>query len=240
MRKMPCLSWKKLAKTFTGVLYQFSTIRKTSVTEDIIGWPLPNKRLGCATEKDQCNSRFVGQGVSDNFFSYAFEATITNISSFCYTVGCVRVDVLKKGFHAGYVECDWSTWRCKPECRSEVLASAMMQQRTMHIEHFLSVQRFAQVHLRQIFVRIMVTPWFLHSFRWLVPISGGCSYQKEYSAVDRSRTGVVKLRAWKNNRVYRNVHRRTRRGGGRPPRLEKFQDKPCFQGKSKLLKNPEW
>jgi len=27
--------------------------------------------------------------------------------------------------------------------------------------------------------------------------------------------------------------------GGRP-RLEKFQGKPCFQGKRKLLKNPEW
>ena len=36
------------------------------------------------------------------------------------------------------------------------------------------------------------------------------------------------------------LHRRTRRGvggGGRPPGLEKFQGKLCFQGKGKLLKN---
>jgi len=38
-------------------------------------------------------------------------------------------------------------------------------------------------------------------------------------------------------------HRRTRRGvgeGGRPPGLEKFQGKLCFQGNRKLLKNPEY
>ena len=37
-------------------------------------------------------------------------------------------------------------------------------------------------------------------------------------------------------------HRRTRRvvgGGGRPPGLENFQGKLCFQGKRKMLKNPE-
>jgi len=34
-------------------------------------------------------------------------------------------------------------------------------------------------------------------------------------------------------------HRRTRRGGGRPPGLEKFQGKLCFQGNRKLLKNLE-
>ena len=28
-------------------------------------------------------------------------------------------------------------------------------------------------------------------------------------------------------------------GGGRPPGLENFQGKLCFQGKHKLLKNPE-
>jgi len=38
----------KLAKIFTGALYQFSTRRKTSVTDDVIDWPLPNKNLGCA------------------------------------------------------------------------------------------------------------------------------------------------------------------------------------------------
>jgi len=39
------------------------------------------------------------------------------------------------------------------------------------------------------------------------------------------------------------THRRTRRGvgeGGRPPCLENFQGKLCFQGKRMLLKNPEW
>jgi len=30
------------------------------------------------------------------------------------------------------------------------------------------------------------------------------------------------------------------RGGGRPPGIEKFQGKLCFQGKRKLIKNPEW
>jgi len=29
-------------------------------------------------------------------------------------------------------------------------------------------------------------------------------------------------------------------GGPLPPGLEKFQGKLCFQGKRKLLKNPEW
>jgi len=28
--------------------------------------------------------------------------------------------------------------------------------------------------------------------------------------------------------------------GGSPTRLEKFQSKLCFQGKRKLVKNPEW
>ena len=39
----------KLAKIFTGALYQLSTVRKTSVTDDVIDWPLPNKIFGCAT-----------------------------------------------------------------------------------------------------------------------------------------------------------------------------------------------
>jgi len=37
-------------------------------------------------------------------------------------------------------------------------------------------------------------------------------------------------------------HRRTRRGvggGGRPPGLENFQGKLCFQGNRKFFKNPE-
>jgi len=49
----------KLAKIFTGILYQFSTIRKytertlglktTSVIDSVIDCPLPNKILGCVT-----------------------------------------------------------------------------------------------------------------------------------------------------------------------------------------------
>ena len=30
------------------------------------------------------------------------------------------------------------------------------------------------------------------------------------------------------------------RGGAAAPRFEKFQGKPCFKGKRKLLKNLEW
>jgi len=41
----------KLAKISTGVFYQFSTVRKMSVTDDIIDWPLPKKIIGCTTEK---------------------------------------------------------------------------------------------------------------------------------------------------------------------------------------------
>jgi len=40
----------KLAKFFIGALYEFSTVRKTSVTDDVIDWPLPNKMFGCATD----------------------------------------------------------------------------------------------------------------------------------------------------------------------------------------------
>jgi len=57
--KRPWSPRNKLANTFTGALYQFSTVRKymertvglkmTSVTDDVIDWPLPNKILGCAT-----------------------------------------------------------------------------------------------------------------------------------------------------------------------------------------------
>ena len=38
------------------------------------------------------------------------------------------------------------------------------------------------------------------------------------------------------------VHKRTRWGSGRAAAnwLENFQGKLCFQGKRKLLKNPEW
>ena len=46
----------KLANIFTGALYQFSTVGKytertvglkmTSVTDDVIDWPLPHKILG--------------------------------------------------------------------------------------------------------------------------------------------------------------------------------------------------
>jgi len=39
----------KLAKIFTGDLYQFSTVKKTSVTDNIMDWPLLNDILGCAT-----------------------------------------------------------------------------------------------------------------------------------------------------------------------------------------------
>jgi len=35
----------KQTRSFTGVLYQFSTVRKTSVTDDIIDWPIPNKQI---------------------------------------------------------------------------------------------------------------------------------------------------------------------------------------------------
>jgi len=35
-----------------------------------------------------------------------------------------------------------------------------------------------------------------------------------------------------------SLERRAR--GADPYRLENFQDKLCFQGKRKLLKNPEW
>ena len=41
--------WNKPAKICTGALYQFSTVIKTSVTDDVIVWPLPNKIIGCAT-----------------------------------------------------------------------------------------------------------------------------------------------------------------------------------------------
>jgi len=39
----------KLAKIFTGVLYQFSTVRKMLATDNVTDWPLPDKMLGCAT-----------------------------------------------------------------------------------------------------------------------------------------------------------------------------------------------
>jgi len=39
----------KLSKIFTGTLYQFSTVRKTSMTDDVTDWPLPKKIFGCAT-----------------------------------------------------------------------------------------------------------------------------------------------------------------------------------------------
>jgi len=42
----------KLAKIFTGVLYEFSTVRKTSAIDDIIHWPLPNNVPGCVTESE--------------------------------------------------------------------------------------------------------------------------------------------------------------------------------------------
>ena len=41
------------------------------------------------------------------------------------------------------------------------------------------------------------------------------------------------------NKLVGQGHRRTRQGGGRPPGLEKFQGKLCFQGNRKFLKNPE-
>jgi len=40
-----------LSKIFAGAWYQVSTTRKTSMTGDMIDWPLPNKILGCATGK---------------------------------------------------------------------------------------------------------------------------------------------------------------------------------------------
>ena len=45
--------WNKLAKIFTGDLYQFSMVRKTSVTDDVIDWPLPNTILDCGTDWDK-------------------------------------------------------------------------------------------------------------------------------------------------------------------------------------------
>ena len=40
----------KLAKIFTGALYQFSTVTMTCVTDDVTDWPLQTKLLGYATE----------------------------------------------------------------------------------------------------------------------------------------------------------------------------------------------
>jgi len=40
----------ELAKIFTGVLYHFSTIGKTSMTGDITDWPHTKKIRSCATD----------------------------------------------------------------------------------------------------------------------------------------------------------------------------------------------
>ena len=54
----------------------------------------------------------------------------------------------------------------------------------------------------------------------------------KYAKSKTKNAGHVKpLKAKTNSHAH--AHRRTRRGGGRPPGLEKFQ------GKRKLLKNPE-
>jgi len=47
--KRPWTPRNKLAKISAGALYQFSTVRKTSVTDDVIDWPLTNKILDCDT-----------------------------------------------------------------------------------------------------------------------------------------------------------------------------------------------
>jgi len=57
MKPRPWPARNILAKIFTGALYQFSTLRKTSVTDDIIDWPLPNKIIGCATVRKCAEKR---------------------------------------------------------------------------------------------------------------------------------------------------------------------------------------
>jgi len=62
--KRPWPPQSKLAKIFTGALYQFSTVRKqtevtvglkmTSVTVDVIDWPLSKEILCCASVQDHC------------------------------------------------------------------------------------------------------------------------------------------------------------------------------------------
>ena len=42
-------SRNKLAKIFAGAVYQFSTVRKRLVTDDVTEWPLQNKILDCTT-----------------------------------------------------------------------------------------------------------------------------------------------------------------------------------------------
>jgi len=51
----------KISQIFAGILYQFSAVRKstevtvgletTSVDDDVIDWPNPNKIIDCATAK---------------------------------------------------------------------------------------------------------------------------------------------------------------------------------------------
>jgi len=52
--QLPALSAELVggARGRAGALYQFSTVKKTSVTEVVIGWPLTSKILGCATAKN--------------------------------------------------------------------------------------------------------------------------------------------------------------------------------------------
>jgi len=48
--KRPWPPRNELAKGFSGVLYQFSTVGKTSVTNGMTDWLFPRRNLGCATE----------------------------------------------------------------------------------------------------------------------------------------------------------------------------------------------
>jgi len=50
--KKPCPSRNKLSKIFTGEFCQFSTVRKTPVTDVVIDWPLPDKILDCVAAKN--------------------------------------------------------------------------------------------------------------------------------------------------------------------------------------------
>ena len=111
---------------------------------------------------------------------------------------------------SGYGGCDCQTWWCWRKCQRKAPASTVLQQRTVHNEHFFPTQRCVQVHLVERFIGSTVTYWFLHSFSWLVLVGDERSCQKKgdrrpIRTVDRSPPAGAQLASGKGAGAYANV-----------------------------------
>ena len=87
----------RFAKIFASAMYQFSTFRKMSVTNDITDWPLPNKIIGWAAVHNLIT-------ISHNNFFLLYHLFVTKNSHVSVSVPWTRFYVILFSLQGGCAE----------------------------------------------------------------------------------------------------------------------------------------